>query len=277
VSLTCSNTEILCALGLGEYLVGVDDWSDFPPEVTRLPRVGSDLNIDMARVAALDPDLVLASLSVPGMERNLPGLERLGVPFLVLDPRSLDDVLADIGTISRATGVPEAGDRLMAELGDRVRTIRSRAQGAAHRPTLYWEWWPKPLISPGRQSWMVQVSELAGAELLFRDVDVTSWIVEEARVLDADPDFVMLCWCGTLQRAMDPAKVAARPGWDRLRAVKRGRVYCLPEALFGRPGPRLVEGLERLARIVHPEAFGERSAEPQDPPAARPQGRSGRQ
>src|SRR3970040_1535443 len=101
VSLTCSNTEILFALGLRAQVVGVDDWSDFPLEVRSLPKVGPDLKIDMTKVVALEPDLVLASLSVPGMERNLPGLERLGLPFLVLEPRSLADLFTDIETTSR--------------------------------------------------------------------------------------------------------------------------------------------------------------------------------
>ena len=255
VSLTCSNTEILFALGLGAQVVGVDDWSVFPREVKTLPKVGPDLKIDMTKVAALEPDLVLASLSVPGMERNLPGLERLGLPFLVLEPRSLDDVFKDIETISAATGVSEAGRRLIADLQARIEAVRARAHETIDRPTLYWEWWPKPLISPGRWSWMVQMSELAAADLLFKDVEATSFVVEESQVFEQDPDLVMLCWCGTLQEKMNVSKVAERPGWDRLRAVKQGRIHCFPEDLFGRPGPRLVEGLERLAQVVHPELF----------------------
>ena len=255
VSLTCSNTEILFALGLGAQVVGVDDWSDFPREVKALPRVGPDLKIDMAKVAALEPDLVLASLSVPGMERNLPGLERLGVPFLVLEPKSLDDVFKDIETISAATGVSESGRRLIADLQARIDAVRARAREAIDRPTLYWEWWPKPLISPGRLSWILQMSELAAADLLFKDVEATSFVVQESQVCERDPDFVMLCWCGTLQEKMNVSKVGERPGWERLRAVKQGRIHCFPEDLFGRLGSCLVEGLERLARVVHPELF----------------------
>ncbi len=257
VSLACSNTEILFSLGLGDRVVGVDDWSDFPPQVEGLPKVGPDLKIDIARVADLDPDLILASLSVPGMERNIPAIERLGVPFLVLNPKTLEEVLTDIETVGEATGVPENARRLIAGLRTRIAAVRARAQGAAHRPTVYWEWWPKPLISPGRQSWIVQMSELAAADLLFKDVEASSVVVHESQVLDRDPDHVVLCWCGTLQKKMDVSKVAARPGWERLRAVKAGRVHRLPEELFGRPGPRLVEGLERLARVVHPEVFVE--------------------
>jgi iron complex transport system substrate-binding protein len=233
----------------------VDDWSDFPLEVKALPKVGPDLKIDMTKVAALEPDLVLASLSVPGMERNLPGLERLGLPFLVLEPRSLDDVFKDIEEISAATGVSEAGRRLIAELHTRIDAVRARAHEAIDRPRLYWEWWPKPLISPGRWSWMVQMCELAAADFLFKDVEATSFVVEESRVFEQDPDLVMLCWCGTLQEKMNVSKVGERPGWERLRAVKQGRIHCFPEDLFGRPGPRLVEGLERLAQVVHPELF----------------------
>lgn len=255
VSLTCSNTEILFALGLGSRVVGVDDWSDFPGEVKRLPRVGPDLKIDMAKVASLRPDLVLASLSVPGMERNLPGLERLGVPFLVLHPTSLDDVFKDIALISEATGVPEAGHGLIDGLQTRIAVVAKRAAETTCRPTLYWEWWPKPLISPGRQSWIVQMSELVAADLLFKEVDATSFVVDEAQVFGQDPDYVILCWCGSLQKTMSATKVADRPGWDSLGAVRAGRIHCLPEDLYGRPGPRLAEGLERLARAVHPELF----------------------
>ena len=255
VSLTCSNTEILFALGLGAQVVGVDDWSDFPLEVKTLPKVGPDLKIDMTKVAALEPDLVLASLSVPGMERNLPGLERLGVPFLVLEPKSLDDVFKDIETISAATGVSESGRRLIADLQARIEAVRARAREALDRPTLYWEWWPKPLISPGRLSWILQMSELAAADLLFKDVEATSFVVQESQIFEQDPDLVMLCWCGTLQEKMNVSKVRERPGWERLRAVKQDQIHCFPEDLFGRPGPRLVEGLERLAQVVHPDLF----------------------
>jgi iron complex transport system substrate-binding protein len=262
VSLTCSNTEIACALGLGSTLVGVDDWSDFPPEVTQLPRVGPDLKIDMTKVAALEPDLILASLSVPGMERNLVGLERLGVPFLVLDPKSLDDVFADVLNIGEATGVLEAGERLVARMRARIRAVAEPVQASTDQPTLYWEWWPKPLISPGRLSWMVQIAELAGAVLSFGDVEAASHVVQDSQVFARDPDCIALCWCGTLQARMDAASVAARPGWDRLKAVRAGHIHCFPEALYGRPGPRLVEGLERLARVMHPHVFETAPASP---------------
>ena len=102
VSHTCSNTEIVCALGCSDMLVGVDDHSDFPPEVVRgLPKVGPDLGVDAKRVEQLKPDLVLTSLTVPGHEKIVDALEAAGLPLLVVEPQSLEDVYSDIERIAR--------------------------------------------------------------------------------------------------------------------------------------------------------------------------------
>ena len=257
VSLTPSNTEIVYALGLEDWLVGVDDHSDYPPEVVaRLPKVGPDLQIDIDRVAALEPDLVLASLSVPGMERVVEALEHRGLPHVVLNPLSLDDVFADIRRVGDLTGQLPRAEQLIVELKERLEAVRQVAEAGERarggRPVrVFWEWWPRPLISPGRASWINDVCRLAGAENIFSDLDAPSRPVSEDEVLARDPDAVCLCWCGTLQKAMDPARVRSRPGWERLRAVREGRIYALPEELFGRPGPRLVEGAAMLAGILH--------------------------
>ncbi|EKP95703.1 cobalamin-binding protein [Thermaerobacter subterraneus] len=254
VSLAPSNTEIAFALGLGEFVVGVDDHSDYPPEVARLPRVGPDLTVDIDRVAALEPDLVLASLSVPGMERNVEALQRRGLPHLVLNPQRWPEVLQSIQAVAAATGREERGRRLVRQLQARAAAVRQRmARLAARRGRpwrLYLEWWPRPLITPGRRSWFTDMAEMAGGQNIFADLDRTSGVVEPEAVVARVPDVILLCWCGTLQGHMDPSRVAARPGWSRLEAVARGRVVPLPEALFGRPGPRLVEGLERLAGLL---------------------------
>ena len=254
VSLAPSNTEIAFALGLGPQVVGVDDHSDYPPEVARLPRVGPDLTIDVDRVAALKPDLVLASLSVPGMERNVEALRRRGLPHLVLDPRRWPEVLASIQAVADATGCGPRGRRLVRQLEERAAAVRRRMAALVARRGRPWrlflEWWPRPLITPGRHSWFTDMAAMVGGENIFADLDRTSGVVDPGAVLEREPDAILLCWCGTLQGHMDPRRVAARAGWERLAAVRQGRVVPLPEALFGRPGPRLVEGLERLAAIL---------------------------
>ncbi len=256
VSLTPSNTELLWALGLQSLLVGVDDHSDFPPEVAGLPRVGPDLKVKVARVVELRPDLVLASLSVPGMERNVAELERAGLPFVVLNPLSLDEVLGDVQRVADILGYSERALGVVAALRGRIRAVEARAlaeragRPEAHPARLFWEWWHRPVITPGARSWINDLCRLVGAENVYGDADATSLPVEAKAVAARDPDAVLVCWCGVMQARMRPEILRGRPGWRGLRALRDGRVYPLPEALFGRPGPRLVDGLECLAELL---------------------------
>lgn len=136
VSLAPSNTEIVHALGLMEQLVGVDDWSDWPEAVNQLPRVGPDLSVDLDRVAALKPDLVLASLSVPGMERNVEGLRQRGLPHIVLDPKGIAEIWANLRLVGEHCGVPDRAEAVIAGLQERVAVVQRRAAGrpAGARP-----------------------------------------------------------------------------------------------------------------------------------------------
>lgn len=255
VSLCPSNTEILFALGLGERVVGVDNDSDYPPEVARLPRLGPDLDVDVAKVAALEPDLVVASLSVPGMERNLLRLESAGLPYIVLHSQRLDEIYRDIVLVAEMAGVAERGQALVADLRARIAALAARAATASARPRLYWEWWPKPLITPGQPSWITDLSALAHAENAFADLPKESDVITRDEVIARDPDVVLVCWCGA-RRPVALEKIVARPGWERIRAVRDGRVHIVWEGLFGRPGPRLVEGFGWLVRAAHPALFG---------------------
>ncbi len=249
VSLCPSNTEILFALGLGPQVVGVDDWSDWPEEVKELPRVGGDLNSDLDRVTALRPDLILASLSVPGMERNVEGLKERNLPYLVLDPHSLDEVLADLLTVGSVCGVRARAEKVVEEAHRRIDAVRRR-RAARRDVRIYWEWWPKPLIAAGRSSWVHQMSRIVGARNVFGDVDAPSRVVSDSEVIERDPEMLMICWCGTLQRLQEISRVTSRPGWDRVAGVISSRIHCVPEALFGRPSQRLLEGLEMLDGLV---------------------------
>jgi iron complex transport system substrate-binding protein len=254
VSLAASNTEIVCALGLADRLVGLDDYSDYPPEVQHLPRVGRDLAIDVARVRALQPDLVLASLSVPGMERNIPALETAGLPYIAIEPHGWDGLWSDIRAVGAAGGVPHRAETLVAELQARAARIAELVADPVARPSVYWEWWPRPTITAGGPSWITTMCRLAGGESCFADLEGESATVDPAQVRARDPHVIVLCWCGA-HKLPDVASVAARPGWAELTAVRAGRVHAVLEPCFGRPGPRLVDGLEALARLLHPERF----------------------
>jgi iron complex transport system substrate-binding protein len=247
VSLTCSNTEIVCALGCAELLVGVDDHSDFPEEVVAaLPRVGPDLQIDIGAVADLEPDLVLASLTVPGHERVVEGLEEAGLEYLAPEPVCLEDVYSDIREIAHALGVAERGERLIRELRAELvdRGLRST------RPRILVQWWNRPTIAPGALSWVTDIMELLGAENPIGRERVKSRPVSDDELAFLNPDAIVLSWCGVKPEKVRPDVVTRNPAWQYVSAVERGHIYCVPEAHLGRPGPRLVEGYRALRTIV---------------------------
>lgn len=247
VSLACSNTEIVCALGCADLLVGVDDHSDFPGEVvSALPRVGPDLGIDIGAVADLEPDLVLASLTVPGHEAVVAGLEEAGLEFLAPEPVSLGDVYADIREVARALGVAERGEAL-------VRAMRAELVDRGlpkTRPRILVQWWNRPTIAPGALSWVTDILELVGAHNPIGLEPVKSRPVSDDELAYLNPDAIVLSWCGVRPEKVRPEVVARNPAWQQVEAVKHGRIYCVPEAFLGRPGPRLVAGYRALVEIT---------------------------
>ncbi|PWK15933.1 ABC transporter substrate-binding protein [Tumebacillus permanentifrigoris] len=286
VSICPSNTELLELLGLMDRVVGVDDYSDWPVEKVRdLPKLGPDLNIDMDKLVALQPDLVIASLSVPGMEKNIDRLQALGLNYLVLNPKTFEEIYLDIATLGQACGVEDRAQEVIASLRGRVTRItealqiRTRqpddqnpeshvedpsnlasqassasiAAASTSVPKLYWEWWPRPLISPGSVNWLTELSRLAGAENLFADKPGDSYTAEHSEVIERAPDYVFAVWCGVHADKVKPSMITDRPGWDVVPAVQQGRVLVLEEGLYCRPSQRLFDGLEELARIIHPD------------------------
>lgn len=251
VSLNCSNTEIVCALGCADLLVGVDHDSDFPQDVvSRLPRVGRDLEIDVAVVTALRPDLVLASLTVPGHERVVEGLRRAGLPYLAPETQSLADTYADIRSIGARLGVPDRAEALVVRMRAAMAPAPTAAAATPRRPAVLVQWWPKPVIAPGRRSWVHDLLQLAGARNVLGDRDVKSEPLTDATVADLAPDIVVVAWCGVRFDKYRPDVVTGNPAWQRVPAVANGRVACVSEAFLGRPGPRLVEGHAALRGLV---------------------------
>ncbi|MCB9677322.1 MAG: cobalamin-binding protein [Alphaproteobacteria bacterium] len=246
VSLTCSNTEIVAALGASDRLVAVDDHSDWPADVDRLPRVGPDLGIDLDAVEALAPDLVLASLTVPGHERIVEGLEARGLPFVAPEPTCLADVARDVRDIGRALGLAARGEALAAELDAAFAPVAPSADPAR----VVVEWWPKPVYVPGRQSWVTDLLALAGGVNPFGDREAKSFALAPEEACEAGIEAVVVSWCGVPASRYRTDVVRRRPGWEAVPAVRDGRIATIPECFLGRPGPRLVEGLAALKAVV---------------------------
>jgi iron complex transport system substrate-binding protein len=261
VSLACSNTEIVSALGCAHLLVGVDDHSDHPDAVVAaLPRVGPDLDIDVDRVAALEPDLVLATLTVPGHERIVERLEAAGLPYIAPEPVSLDDVYRDVRDIGARLSVPERARALVesmrASMGDDGPGRASAPAGTpadpplSSRPRVIIQWWPKPTIAPGRLSWTNDVLERAGGLNPIGHEPVKSRPIPDEEVAEIAPDAVVIAWCGVHPSKYRPDVVLDRKVWANTPAVRNGHVFCVPEAFLGRPGPRLVDGFRALRHVV---------------------------
>ncbi|HVL87055.1 MAG TPA: cobalamin-binding protein [Candidatus Thermoplasmatota archaeon] len=257
VSVCPSNTEIACALGLSDELVALDDDSDFPKEVQHLPRVGKDLQIDAAKVESHAPDLVLASLSVPGMERVVESLRARRLPVLVLDARGWQAILDEIRLVGERTGRTREAREIVESMQSRLSVVAARTRGRPVVP-FYFEWWPPgprmgPIV-PTRDTWVNDLAAAAGGRHVFADAPGASMPVDPKDVFARRFDHVFVCWCGTLQRKQSVDRVAGRAGWTELPAVKAGRIHLLDEGVYGRPGPRVVEGAEEMGRILHPDA-----------------------
>lgn len=254
VSLACSNTEIVHALGCAHLLVGVDDHSDWPEAVVGpLPKLGPDLNPDLDAVEALKPDLVLATLTVPGHEQVVEQLEARGLPFIAPEPVSLDDVYRDIATLATHLGVEARGEALVQEM-------RAHMQGTAatrpnphvrrRRPRIVVQWWPKPVFAPGRLSWVHDVLEAVGAEHPLAGEAVKSRALSDDEIGAYDPDAIVIAWCGVDPAKYRPDVVLNNPAFAETAAISHKRVVCVPEAFLGRPGPRLTHGFTALKTLV---------------------------
>lgn len=257
VSMAPANTEILFALGLGDRVVGVTKYCDYPPRVKELVEEGkiaviggfSDPNIE--RVIALDPDLVLAahSLQLKAMEQ----LEEKGVTVVGLDPKSLRDVLNDILLVGKITGKEAEAKALVESMERRIESVVSKVKEAQRRPRVYYEVWHDPLMSVGPGTWINELIGLAGGVNIFSDAKVPYPEVSSESIIARDPEIIVIKVGYMGGVAKDEIK--RRPGWEAIDAVRNDRIYEVDENILIRPGPRIVDGLETLARIIHPELF----------------------
>jgi len=253
ISLCPSNTEIIEYLGLTHLLVGVDDYSDWPDSIANLPKLGPDLSINIELVEKLMPDLVVASLSVPGMEKNVEALVKRRIPHIVLNPQSLSEIEQDLITTAEALGESERGFEAARKFRNRLEDVKWKSAKFKLKPSLYWEWWPKPIFTPGKINWLTEISEAAGAVNVFDDVDLASVQTDWEDVLKRKPDFICLAWVGVRKEKIQKSTVIKRPGFERLNYSNENQILILEEELYCRPSPRLLEGLEKLFKLIHIE------------------------
>ena len=250
VSLVPGVTEMLFAIGAEEKLIGVTDFCDFPAAARRKPRVGSMLAPSLETVVALQPDLVVATDSGNSDETRVQ-LERLRVPVYLVSPKGVADVFRTMEQLGALTGHGARAAEVVAGLQRRVRAVVERV-AARPRPRVLYVVWPEPLIVPGRGAAVSELIDLAGGASVTADATegYPRWSVEAA--VAGAPEVIVLARHGAGTAAV------SRDKWERfagLPAIRAGRIHNVDGDLFHRFGPRVVDALEILARLVHPEAF----------------------
>jgi iron complex transport system substrate-binding protein len=251
VSLVPGVTEILFAIGAQDAVVGVTDFCDYPPDARRKARVGDMLAPNLETLVSLKPDLVVATRS-GNREETFDQLKRLGLPvYLVDEPPSIAGVLRLVGGLGQLTGHRAAAAAIAAGLERRIAAVRERVAGRPHPRVLY-VLWPEPLIVPGRGSLVSELIVSAGGESVTADQAQGYPRMSLEAAVGRAPEVIILARHGA---GTGPA---AREQWQRLEnlpAIRSGRLYAADGDLLHRYGPRVVDGLELLARLIHPEAF----------------------
>ncbi len=250
VSLAPSNTEVLYALGLGDRVVGVTQYCDYPPEAKQKPNIGGFSKIDLERVVGLNPDLVLAT-NIHN-KTVVPELEKRGITVVVVEPKNVDDVLAKITFVGKITGASDAAAKLTAQMKTRIDGVAAKTATAKVKPRVFYEI-DKTLYTPGPGSFIDDMIAQAGGMNIAADAKSAYAQLSAEVIIAKDPQVILL---GDMNFGESPESVKARPGWSNISAVKNGRIVPLSdENLVSRPGPRIVDGLEMLARALYPELW----------------------
>jgi iron complex transport system substrate-binding protein len=255
VSLAPSNTEIVCALDACDTIVGVTDVDDYPPQIADVERVVTSTQVDLEAVVAAEPDLVLAAGNELTPTPVIEQLTGLGLPVLTLYPESLEGIYADIELVGRAIDRGDEASALIDGMEARVDAVRTTVADL-ERPRTFYEVavFEGTIYAAGEGSFLASLIDTAGGEPITGDALSTSIAIED--LVAADPELILL-GDASYDPTVTPESVAARPGWDTMTAVVEGRVVSVAEdVVITRPGPRIVDGLEALARAIHPDAFG---------------------
>jgi iron complex transport system substrate-binding protein len=255
VSLAPSLTETVYALGLQDRLVGDTDYCDYPADAAKKHKVGGAINPNMEEVASLKPDVVLVVKSLNRLE-TVRALEQLGIPVYATDPHTVNDVIVSMKKLSGALGADNAGAALDEKLKGRLAAVHEKLNGVAVKRVLF-AVWTEPLISVGRKTFIADVLEHAGATSVVDSKQYwPQFSLEEAVRLQ--PEYLVFASSHSETVRNDVEALALKPGWSAMDALKKRKIAIVSDAI-NRPGPRIVEAVEELARQLHPEVFAERN------------------
>lgn len=256
VSLAPSFTETLFALGLGDNIAGVTNYCDYPAEAAAKPKVGGFSTPSVELVMAANPNLVLAT------EINkdyIPQMEKAGLTVVVIESLTLEQTLEKIRLIGQITGAAEAADNMAAGMQQRIDKIAALVKSLppGPKPGVFFEIWPDPLTTGGAKSFINSLIVAAGGENIAGDVD-QDWVkINPEVVIARNPDVIISSYHGASRQTAEQLKL--RKGWEQVSAIKNNRVgFIADENMITRAGPRVVDGLESMAGLIHPGLFEKR-------------------
>lgn len=252
VSHVPSITETLFALGLGDRVVGVSDYCDYPEEAKLKPSIGNYFNPSLEPIVALEPDLVLTD----GHSEGIKGLEALGITFFVIDPKSIDGILKDIELLGKITGVEREAKALVSEMNGSLAQVVSLVEGAP-KVRVFYVFDATDLNNPwtaGPGSFVDALITMAGGENIAFQAQ-GAWVqFSIEQLVSSDPEIILVdASMGTAVVLKE--ELMAHPAWQGITAVKQDRIHIIDGDLVNRPGPRIVQGLEAIAKAIHPELF----------------------
>jgi len=250
VSLAPSATEIVFALGAGDRLIAVDDFSDFPAEAKALPHIGG-FRTSPEKVVSYSPDLILAITS-----GNLAvQLETLNQPIFVFDPNDIDGVYRNIAAVGALLDRDAAAEKIIADMRARISAVGEKSKTATTRPRVLHEvdsTNPTQLFVAGPRNFIDSIITTAGGINVAADAAVKYPKLTPEEVVSRNPDVIILA---DARFGTTPEMVRARPGWSVITAVRQNAIFPIDDDLVSRPGPRLVQGFEAYIRLIHPELF----------------------
>lgn len=256
ISLAPSNTEILFALGVGSNLVAVDDFSDYPAEAKALPKIGGTSDkYNFEQIVALKPDLIFAAgITSPDALKKLDDLK---LTFVVLGvaKTTLDSILTDISLAGQITGRADQAKQLTDSMKQKVDAIKAKVATAKTKPRVYWELDATDPTKPytvGPGTFVDDIITLGGGVNVFANASSPYPQVSAEQVVAANPEVIILA---DAAYGIPVESVLNRPGWQKIDAVQNKHVYPIDDNLVSRPGPRVVDGIEAAAKLIHPELF----------------------
>ncbi|MEX3746968.1 MULTISPECIES: ABC transporter substrate-binding protein [Lysinibacillus] len=256
VSLQPSNTEILFALGVGDKIVGATEYDTYPEEAQKIERVSDSTKFNSERILALKPDVVIAYITGGDDDENLNALKTLedvGIKvFAIKSAASFDDVYGDIQQIASVMGIEDKGEKLNEDIKAKIAEVQAKVKDVKEPKNIYLEIGPKPdIYTAGSGTFQQEILNAANVKNVFADVQ--SWAkVSEEDVIAKNPE-VILTTVGYVENSV--GEILARDGWNSITAIQNKAVYYIDTDISNRPGPRIGEAVELVAKAAYPELF----------------------